>query len=182
MDYTKDKIKSDNFYCELCNYLACDKYNFNRHLLTNKHKKIEMIKNKTNIIEKNNEINNIKEDNETNNIKEDNETNKIKEDNETNNIKEDNETNKIKNNELYKSKKYKQKWYRCNCGKKYKHQTNLIRHKKTNCKFMKNKEYIENIENIQLNEVKYKELIITLVDENNKLKNIINELTQFIQK
>ena len=164
MDYTKDKIKSDNFYCELCNYLACDKYNFNRHLLTNKHKKIEMIKNKTNIIEKNNEINNIKEDNETNNIK------------------EDNETNKIKNNELYKSKKYKQKWYRCNCGKKYKHQTNLIRHKKTNCKFMKNKEYIENIENIQLNEVKYKELIITLVDENNKLKNIINELTQFIQK
>ena len=125
-------ILNNKFYCELCEYLACDKYNFTRHLLTKKHEKSKIIKN--NIFE--------------------------------------NEENKI--DEPYKLKNNKQKWYRCKCNKKYKHQTNLNRHKKTNCKYFKNDEDIQNVLN-------YKELIIKLVNENNKLKNIINDLKQIIE-
>ena len=38
------------FYCETCNYTACDRYNLNRHFLTNKHKKIVFMNNESNEI------------------------------------------------------------------------------------------------------------------------------------
>ena len=37
---TDEKVQesSDNYYCEKCNYYTSRKSQFNRHLLTNKHK------------------------------------------------------------------------------------------------------------------------------------------------
>lgn len=131
MDIDKNDDKMNNkFYCVVCDYLACDKYNYTRHLSTIKHKRFIF-------------------------------QNKEKETNEENEdfIKID------KNNETFVIKK-KSKKYNCICGKKYKHQPNLIRHKKT-CKFK------ENTNKVCVN---HEELIIMLVNENNELKKQIIEL------
>jgi len=109
--------KNNKFYCEKCYYLACDKYNYTRHLNSNKHKIITI---------QNNTIND--------------------------------------NDEL--------KYCICKCGKKYKHQTNLIRHNKTNCKL--NKEIINEIIE-KGDETIYKEIIIALMNENKNLKKNINK-------
>lgn len=138
MDIKKNEDKLNKFYCDKCDYLACDKYNYTRHLSTQKHKKI--------IIQ--NEANEAIEENEAN-------------------IKVN------KNNENIIIKK-RMKQYKCICGKKYKHQSNLIRHKKTNCKL---KEKVENkiIEKSE-NETDYKELIMTLINENKEMRKTISEL------
>lgn len=133
----EDKLNS-KFYCVMCDYLACDKYNYTRHLSTKKHKRI--------IIQ--NEEKEGKEVNE--------------------------DAKKIdKNDEIFTIKK-KVKKYKCKCGKKYKHQPNLIRHKKTNCKL---KENIENklIEKTE-NETNYKEIIMELINENKTLTKTLCEL------
>jgi len=138
MDIKKNEDKLNKFYCDKCDYLACDKYNYTRHLSTQKHKKI--------IIQ--NEANEAIEENEAN----------------------------IKVNKNYENIiiKKRMKQYKCICGKKYKHQPNLIRHKKTNCKL---KEKVENkiIEKSE-NETDYKELIMTLINENKEMRKTISEL------
>jgi hypothetical protein len=138
MDIKKNEDKLNKFYCDKCDYLACDKYNYTRHLSTQKHKKI--------IIQ--NEANEAIEKNEAN----------------------------IKVNKNYENIiiKKRMKQYKCICGKKYKHQPNLIRHKKTNCKL---KEKVENkiIEKSE-NETDYKELIMTLINENKEMRKTISEL------
>lgn len=138
MDIKKNEDKLNKFYCDKCDYLACDKYNYTRHLSTQKHKKI--------IIQ--NEANEAIEENEAN----------IK-------------VNKNSENIIIKKR---MKQYKCICGKKYKHQPNLIRHKKTNCKL---KEKVENkiIEKSE-NETDYKELIMTLINENKEMRKTISEL------
>lgn len=143
MDIEKKEAKVKlKFYCDNCDYLACDKYNYNRHLSTLKHKKV--------IIQ--------------------NEENEAKE------VNEDIKKNK-KNEELLIFKKQNKK-YKCKCGKTYKYQPNLIRHKKTNCKFEeKNDENKPNqlIEKKE-NEISYKEMIMTLINENKEMRKTISEL------
>ena len=128
------------FYCKKCDYLACDKYNFTRHLATLKHKKV-IIQN------------------------EENEENEANEASKKNN----------KNDEIFIIKK-QNKNYKCKCGKKYKYQPNLIRHKKTNCKL---KEKITNPTELiekKENEISYKEMIMTLINENKEMRKTISEL------
>lgn len=130
------------FYCDYCDHSSYRKYNFERHLLSAKHKrfkkdyKIEYI-----------EVNGVSQ--------------KII----------------VKKNEKFE----------CKCGKKYNHQTNLIRHKKNNCKLDKENELktetenkIKNIENELIekkeNEISYKEMIMTLINENKEMRKTISEL------
>jgi len=40
MDTSKSKKEEGNFICERCDFKCCKKYNFDRHLLTDKHKRI----------------------------------------------------------------------------------------------------------------------------------------------
>ena len=129
MNCEQDEGLKNKFMCEYCNYIACDKYNYNRHLNTTKH-----IKNKIKI---NNEIS------------------------------QDCDIN----DKTLSTNKYKE--YKCKCGKIYKHQPNLTRHKKTNCKY----NLIGNIETSK-NEKKFKETILKLIYENIKLKQQISELIQ----
>jgi hypothetical protein len=37
------KSKSKTFSCEICNYITSQKANYEKHLLTNKHKKLTMV-------------------------------------------------------------------------------------------------------------------------------------------
>lgn len=132
------------FYCDYCDHFSYRKYNFERHLLSTKHKrykkdyKIEHI-----------EVNGVSQKIIT------------------------------KHNEQYD----------CECGKKYNHQTNLIRHKKTNCKLKDKNESINDIEKDNKikfieneliekkeNEINYKEMIITLINENKEMRKTISEL------
>ena len=59
----------------------------------------------------------------------------------------------------------------CNCGKNYKHQSSLCKHKKT-CNFKKENISCELIDN---ENVDYKELVITLLKENSDFKEIIKK-------
>lgn len=73
--------------------------------------------------------------------------------------------------------------FECKCGKIYKHQTNLIRHKKTNCilKNVNDNLQIKNIsEKNKENIANYKEIILTLINENIKLKNKLSETIEMI--
>jgi len=73
--------------------------------------------------------------------------------------------------------------FECKCGKTYKHSTNLIRHKKTNC-VLKNENkdiIIQNaLEHDKDNNINYKEIILTLINENIKLKNKLTEIIENI--
>lgn len=134
----KMDIKNNEFYCEHCNYISNDKYNYSRHLNSNKHKKTTMI---------NINIEDIDDKPENENI-------------------------------LFIEKKNKIKSYKCKCGKKYKHQPNLIRHKKTNCKYKKNDENKLNNLIDDKGIINYKELIVILTNENIQLKNMLNEIIE----
>ncbi len=76
-------------------------------------------------------------------------------------------------------KKNKSTEYTCKCGKKYKHQTNLIRHKKTNCKLSEHlieNKLIQNMSENCENDVNYKEIIMTLINENKEMRKTISDL------
>jgi len=139
--------KSDTlkYYCKQCDHYSYRKYNFERHLLSAKHKR-------------------FKTDYKIEHI----------------------EVNGVSKKIIIKSEKFE-----CKCGKKYNHQTNLIRHKKTNCKLKENSEtieknqivnFIENNETNQIiekkdtNDITYKEIIMTLINENKEMRKTISEL------
>jgi hypothetical protein len=76
-------------------------------------------------------------------------------------------------------KKKRKKFYNCECGKKYTLQTNLTRHKKNSCTYVNHdksdsdeNKIIENSEN----ETSYKEIIMTLINENKEMRKTISEL------
>jgi len=124
-DKPKGGVDNKKFYCEICDYFTDDKYNLRRHLSTQKHEKIKMIKNEA----------------------------------------------KNEPKEAHGEFEKNAKAYICKCGKNYNHQSNMIRHKKTNCKFIENK-IVEKSEN----ETNYKEIIMTLINENKELMKTITEL------
>jgi hypothetical protein len=71
--------------------------------------------------------------------------------------------------------------YVCVCGKKYKHQTNLSRHKKLSCKIVKNNEM--QIKNNEMHNIKsenddisYKDMVVMLINENKEMRKTITEL------
>ena len=150
-DYNCEQNKSANkYYCETCDHYSYRKYNFERHLLSSKHKK-------------------FKHDYKIEYI----------------GVKGASQKIFIKKNQNFD----------CECGKKYKHQTNLIRHKKINCKLnntkiiennelikkCENNELIEKCENNELiekkeNEINYKEMLMTLINENKEMRKTISEL------
>jgi hypothetical protein len=145
MDIKNNEVKLlKKFYCDICDYLACDKYNYTRHMSTQKHKKITV-------------------------------QNEAKEENAANEA-----SKKIEKNEEKLLIKKNIKRFKCDCGKKYKHQPNLTRHKKTNCKLKENSESMKLIENELIekkeNEISYKEMIMTLINENKEMRKVISEL------
>jgi hypothetical protein len=104
---------SAKFFCENCNYKCCKQSEYNKHILTNKHK---ILQNPTTVINT--------------------------------------------------------KIYTCDCGKKYKHSSTLYAHKK-NCSFKIKENTIEekNEPNIDTNtELSDKNLILTLIQQNNELQ------------
>ena len=62
--------------------------------------------------------------------------------------------------------------FECKCGKRYNHQTNLIRHKKTNCK-------INDI--VDDNKIDYNLIITKLLNENKEMRKTISELVEKIK-
>lgn len=142
----EQKSDSINYYCKQCDHYSYRKYNFERHLLSAKHKR----------------------------------------------FKTDYKIEHIEVNGVNKKIIIKGKNFECKCGKKYNHQTNLIRHKKTNCKLKDNDKnsgyneivnYIENEKNQtnqiiknNENEITYKEIIMTLINENKEMRKTISEI------
>ena len=115
-DLVKEQTTANKYYCKLCEYNAVKKFNYERHILTDKHKvNCELVKKEQKFIS----------------------------------------DKKINN------------FYNCECGKKYTHQTNLTRHKKTNCSFKETTNKVN---------VNHEEIIIMLLNENNELKKQIKEL------
>jgi len=70
--------------------------------------------------------------------------------------------------------------FTCNCGKIYKHKSSLCKHRKT-CNFKKENINCEK-ENINCEKIDYKELVITLIKENNDIKEIMKKQQDQLMK
>ena len=123
------------FFCECCVYKCSKKSNFNRHLETAKHKKLE------------NTMNSNKNEPET-------------------------ETEIV---EIYTNN------FSCPCGKVYKHTSSLWTHKKT-CVFIDETQIVNITPDIVATEKTdvsgsgdYKDIIMTLVNENKEMRNMMME-------
>jgi hypothetical protein len=101
---------SAKFFCENCNYKCCKQSEYNKHILTNKHK---ILQNPTIVINS--------------------------------------------------------KIYMCDCGKKYKHSSTLYAHKKI-CAFKIKENTIEEIKTDENVDISDKNLILTLIQQNNELQ------------
>ena len=101
---------SAKFFCENCNYKCSKQSEYNKHILTNKHK---ILQNPTIVINS--------------------------------------------------------KIYMCDCGKKYKHSSTLYAHKK-NCSFKIKENTIEEIKTDENVDISDKNLILTLIQQNNELQ------------
>ena len=68
--------------------------------------------------------------------------------------------------------------YDCECGKKYKHMTNLTRHKKINCKLtiLKNNELSQLDKIHEYQDINYKEMVVMLINENKEMRKTITDL------
>ena len=122
----KNPQKIPKFFCEYCNYITDNKKDYNKHLLTRKHKMIKMI-----------------------------------------------------SDDKKKSPDDNIKLFSCICGKKYKFESGLSRHK-SKCSYVDVDEdsdtttIIEYSENDKLNDdVDYKEMFLKIMNENNELKSMI---------
>lgn len=153
--FLSQKIASA-YECKLCDYNTCNKYDFNKHNDTKKHKKRQ---NHTNSYQNNTNLS-------------------------QNAILSQDDINK----EITTlNKKTQDGHYACDCGKSYKHKSNFYTHRKK-CKLQAKENklvvYNENQnknENILLNkeekeEINYKEIIKTLLEQNNSLQNTIKDL------
>ncbi len=123
MNHTNLAQKSTSkFQCLTCDYYSSNINHYNRHLMTEKHKKSQIIQNNTNLGQK---------------------------------------------GQLDKT-------FSCDCGKSYKHKTNLYTHKKK-CNF-NDQIVLKNIENEIMNEkINYKELINELINQNKQFQDIFIE-------
>lgn len=113
------------YTCDKCNYLTCNKKDFNKHLMTRKHKN----------------------------------------------------TTKYNENEIKIPSKT---FFTCNCGKIYPYRASLYNHKKK-CTFLKeNQEKEENQENTIIDkddkDLNYKDMFLTMINENKELRKVITEL------
>ena len=122
----KNPQKIPKFFCEYCKYITDNKKDYNKHLLTRKHKMIKMI-----------------------------------------------------SDDKKKSPDDNIKLYSCICGKKYKFESGLSRHK-SKCSYIDFDEdsetttIIEYGENEKLSDdVDYKEMFLKIMNENNELKSMI---------
>ena len=144
-----DSIKvSEKYNCVVCDYNTYNKYNYKKHLLTDKHILLS------------------------------NDSKKISEEYKcdicdyTTSVKSNFTKHLVTGKHLYNSDTSKvsenYKKYNCICGKSFKYDSGYYRHKKT-CDFNKDKKDIENNVNIT------PELVIELIKNNNDFKNIIME-------
>ena len=108
-----------NFECKICDFTSCNKYNYTKHLQTQKHKNNENTK-----------------------------------------IDEQKNAKKCKNKLINDN-------YICNCGKQYKHMSSLWNHKQKCCYIVKDE--------ICNKDVKLKDMILTLVNENCELRTMMVE-------
>lgn len=149
---------SPKFYCEKCDYLASDKFNFTRHLSTSKHIKTR----DTNMYCKfcdylAGDLSNFRRHLTTRKHK------RLTEDYENNLKQQENEaTNNIC-------------CYKCECGKSYKHKPSVYKHKKT-CNFLsenksENNSLIEKSDS--QDSLDYKDMFIELLNQNKELQKMI---------
>lgn len=124
----KIQYEKKNYVCEFCNYNTFSKKDYNKHLLTDKHKKLQ----NTSLDEQKNPKNPLIDD----------------------------------------------KLFKCNCGKSYKHQSSLCKHK-TICKY--NDKCVEIINNKDMPELELEEKIQYIIQKQKcnteKIQNIENILT-----
>ena len=115
----------NTFECKVCDFKTFNKYNYNKHILTLKHKNLSnsdtIVSNSDNKMQKMQLV----------------------------------ETNIIFN-------------FECNCGKKYKYRQGLSYHKKK-CSYIVTEEIIENPDK----NVEFKNMFLTLVNENRELRNMM---------
>jgi hypothetical protein len=72
--------------------------------------------------------------------------------------------------------------YRCLCGKEYKHRGSIHNHKKK-CNYKKEEEIKEEVKEGFKQEVNYKELILTLLNQNKELQELlISQQEEFMKK
>ena len=102
-------------YCEKCDYVTCNKKDYNKHLKTKKHSSVSDTDDKASKKSQNKNTN-----------------------------------------------------YTCNCGKKYKHRQSLYNHK-TKCNIL------NGIENINKDQPITKELVLQLIQQNQKLQEMLHE-------
>ena len=117
MTYSEKMCKKVEYRCEYCDFKCSNKYNYNNHLKTKKHKLLT-----------NTDQNTIK-----------------------------NAENALKNANLEK------KVFICECGMEYKHKQSLYNHKKK-C-----------IYDININDNNYKELLLTLINENKEMRKMMQD-------
>lgn len=152
-----EEKKSRNFYCEKCDYLASDKFNYNRHLSTSKHNKTRDVNVHCKVCDYlAGDISNYKRHLTTRKHK------RLTEDYENDFKQPDFEAiNKIFS-------------FKCECGKSYKHKPSVYKHKKT-CTFLS-----ENNSNNLLIEKSdsqdnsnYKEMFVEMLNQNKELQKMI---------
>ena len=138
----------EKYICDKCQYNTSNKYNYKKHLLTDKH--ILLMNGKKKVLEEYNcdicDYNTKVKSNYTKHLLT------------VNHIYKSDTNKKSNNNKIYK----------CSCGKTYKYDSGYYRHKKT-CIPIKNKKDTENNVNIR------PELLMELIKNNNEFKNIIIE-------
>ena len=188
--------RTNKFYCELCDYYSHKKINYDRHILTAKHIRLQ------NFIKKEQkdfhcelcDFITSKKCNYDRHILtlKHNRLQKRAKKSEKEQIIENNENN-LKENNMVKSHEYI-----CECGKKYKHHSSLYNHK-NKCLYFnlntlqgKTKEEICKEDKIDNNNEKFKEdtdyksLFFDLINENKEMRNILinqqKQLTEIIPK
>ena len=136
VDYLGTKMKSSvqksskKFCCEICDYYTCRLSQYERHLLTGKHKKNEQSTLNQQISTKNKEYTNIEN-------------------------------------------------FKCICGKIYSDRSGLWRHKKIcNYEDVQFKETNQESKKEESEEMNYKELILTLINQNKELQSQLIELSK----
>lgn len=136
-DNKKGEKMEKGAYCEKCDYFACSNYKWERHILTDKHKMIKMIKKGA--------------------------------------------------KKGAKGADSDQASFLCDCGKKYKHQSNLCRHKKTCSSFISNfniqiqdrnktistDQVIELSDDISGTAFVTKDVLLNLLNQNKQLQELI---------
>jgi hypothetical protein len=171
MDNEKSQKSPKKYNCTYCNYLTCNKYDYNKHLQTKKHKNNIMDNQKTLKCECGKTykyLSGLSKHKKQCTYKK-NDTEMI---NGTKMVQNGTKMVHINKEEIINTK------YICNCGKKYKYHTGYYRHRKK-CPFLKNEDNKEQIIKYQQSEIsELKELFIKMIEKNDETTDKLIELAK----